>query len=260
MNWSHALIAVLGLAALPAAADVVAAVRACVDGNTPRISTVQKIGLTVHEGGEESFSSEFTLYWRRLKNDERRILLRFREPEDLAGAALLVTAKRKGQPEVHIYLPDQGRPRSVSSRGELEGFLGRANLGIDELELLLDPIGRGGIRVAKDPQEVDGRAVWLVEQRSSDDERRFARIVTFVDQEFCVPLRAELYDADDVERKVLEVDAGSFTQVAGSWMPRHLVFRDLAENSETVLQIQDLEVDRPFSPALLTVEALQAGR
>lgn len=250
----------LGVALLsapwPAGADV-EAVKGCVQANMPKRSTVQELSLSVLENGEESFRSRLTLYWRRLSDGERRILLRFREPEDLAQASLLVSARSSGRPRVHIYLPDQGKPRRVSSRGDLESFLGRANLGIEEMELLLDPLAGSGLVLLEDSADLEGRTVWVLEEREAgDDEGRFARRVTFVDHEYCIPLRAELYGEDDVIRKILDVDPASITRVVESWIPKHLVFRDLLNESDTVVRIEQAEVDTHLSPALLTVEAL----
>ncbi len=231
-------------------------IRDCVEANMPRMSTVQKLALDVEEGGEKLFESRLTLYWRRLDNGERRIVLRFREPEDLARASLLVHRLPRRRPTVHIYLPDQGKPRIISSRGELEGFLGRAKLGIDELELLIEPLSDKKLQLLDEAADLSGRPVWVIEERKDDDDVRYARIVTFIDKEYCIPLRAELYDRDDVAAKVLEIDPASVTRVEESWIPRHLVFHDLARETDTVLRIEDVEVDRPLAPSLLTVKSL----
>jgi hypothetical protein len=231
-------------------------VRSCVEANMPRMSTVQKLALVVEEDGEMVFESRLTLYWRRLDNDERRIVLRFREPEELARASLLVHRLRRGRPSVYIYLPDQGKPRAISSRGELEGFLGRANLGIDELELLLEPFSDKKIELLDEDSDLSGRPVWVVEERTNDDDVRYARTLTFIDQEYCIPLRAEFYDQKDVVAKVLEIDPSSVTRIEESWVPKHLVFHDIARETDTILRVEDVEVDRPLAPSLLTVESL----
>jgi hypothetical protein len=147
----------------------------------------------------------------------------------------------------------------VLSRGELEGFLGRVNLGIEELELLLDPIGGSQLARLAD-SDVGGRPVWVVERRETvEAEARFPRIVSFIDREFCIPLRAEFYDEQNAARKVLDVDVASITRIVETWMPELLVFRDLQEKSDTTIRVMQAEVDTPFSPALLTVEALPAA-
>jgi hypothetical protein len=255
----RAAIACLLLAAPPALADL-EAVRSCVEKNTPRISAVQQLDLRVTDAaGGESFRSRFSFFWRRLEGGDRRILLRFDEPEDLDGAAVLVNARPGDRPKVHIYLPGQGRPRAVTSRGELEGFVARLNLGIEELELLLDPIGGSQLARLAD-SDVAGRAVWVVERREAvGAEARFPRVVSFIDREFCIPLRAEFYDEQNAARKVLDVDVASITRIVETWIPRLLVFRDPIAKSDTTIRVMEAEVDSPFSPALLTVEALPAA-
>jgi hypothetical protein len=232
-------------------------IRTCLEENMPRLSTIQKLALDVEEGGEILFESRLTLYWRRLDNGERRIVLRFREPEDLAGASLLIQQMPRRRPSVYIYLPDQGKPRAISGRGELEGFLGRANLGIDELELLISPLSDKKITVLDEAADLVGRAVWVTEeQKPADTKSRYKRTVTFIDHEFCVPLRAEFYGKDDTTAKLLEIDPASVTRVEQSWVPMRLVFRDLIRETNTILRVEDAEVDTALAPSLLTLESL----
>jgi hypothetical protein len=233
-------------------------VEACIEANLPRKSTVQKLTLAVEDGGETIFESRLTLYWRRLDDGERRIVLRFREPEELAGASLLVHRKPRSRPKVYIYLPDQGDPRVISSRGELEGFLGRANLGIAELQLLLEPLSDKKATLLEERVRPGERSVWIVEERKEvgEDDDGYPRAVISIDQEYCIPLRAELYGSDGLAAKVLEVDAAEVERVEETWMPTRLVFRDLVRGTDTILRVEDAEIDKPLAPSLLTVESL----
>lgn len=243
--------------AAPAAADM-RDVRNCVEENMPRRSIVQELTLRVQEAsGEETFSARFRLYWRRLAGDERRILLRFTAPDDLKGAAVLVQTRPGRERHVYLYLPEMGKPRRVMSRGQLDTFLGQANLGIEELELLLDPVRSKRKKLLPQSRDVEGRRTWVLEERNSGGaDSRYARTLTFIDREYCIPVRAELFGADGSTKKVLSVDVATVTREVESWVPRNLIFHDLERNSDTVLQVDDITVDSEFSPALLTVEAL----
>ena len=247
------LIVLLGA---PAAADM-RDVRDCVEENMPRRSIVQELTLRVQEaGGEETFTARFKLYWRRMQGNERRILLRFTSPDDLKRAAVLVQTK-PGRRRVYLYLPEMGKPRRVMSRGQLDTFLGQANLGIEELELLLDPVRSKRKKLLPRSQEVEGRRTWILEERTAGEaDSRYDRTLIFIDQEYCIPVRAELFGADGSTKKVLTVDVATVTREVESWVPRSLTFHDLERNSDTILQVDDIDVDSEFSPALLTVEAL----
>lgn len=234
-------------------------VRACVEQNAPRISSVQSLALTVRDREGDRSESRMKLYWRRLPGGERRVLLRLLAPADLLGAAVLVESLRRRRPVVHLYLPELGRPQRVKSRAQFESFLGRADLGIEEVRQLLDPIGREDLRILDGAAEAAGRAVWALEAREPDGDARYPRIVTFIDREYCVPLRTEFYDHEDRVRKLLRVDPARVERAARSWVPRHLVFVDLESGTETVLRIEEVEIDVPLAPSLLSVKALAAG-
>jgi outer membrane lipoprotein-sorting protein len=165
----------------------------------------------------------------------------------------------RGRPGVHHYFPEIGKTKRVTSSAQLEGFLGQADLGIEEMAQLLDPLSGEKVRLIDSPGEIGGRSVWVVETLPEDDDARYSRIVTFVDREYCVPLRTEFYDQEGQARKLLRVDPTRVIREAQSWLPRHMVFRDLESGSESVLEIEEVEIDVPLAPSLLTVKALPGG-
>ena len=252
--------ACMGAAALPVSAADVDSVRQCVEGNAPRLSSVQVLSLAVREPDEERPASRMKLTWRRLPDGERRILLRFVTPPDLAGAAVLVQAKGGPRPVVYLQLPDLDRPQRVTNHTQFEGFLGAADLGLDELRQLLDPLGGSTLRLVEAAGRHAGREVWVVEERRDDADARYPRIVTYVDQEYCLPLRAEFYDEEGVLARLLRVDPARVTREAESWMPLELVFTDPETGHESVLRVEELEVDVPIAPGLLTRRALRPPR
>ena len=79
-------------------ADDVARVRDCYAANSPRKSSVLGVRLSVQDAVGAETVSRFKLYWRRLRTGERRVMIRFSEPEFLAGAGLLVEGVRRTRP------------------------------------------------------------------------------------------------------------------------------------------------------------------
>ena len=64
------------------------------------------------------------------------------------------------------------------------------------------------------------------------------------------------YDAEDNAAKQLRIDPVRVTREAESWIPRELVFTDATGQSVTTLRIDEVEVDIPLAPSLLTVPAM----
>ena len=239
--------------------DDVARVKDCYAANSPQKSSVLGVRLSVRDAVGAETVSRFKLYWRRLRTGERRVMIRFSEPEVLSGASLLVEGVRRARPRVHLYLPDLGAPKRVTSRDQVEGFLGRADLGLDEIGQILDPLGNESLRMVDSNGALEGRAVWVVEARPvKDDPSRYARTVTYIDRTLCVPLRAEFYDRENQRTRVLRVDPERVTREADSWIAREMIFQegDEENGARTVLRIDDVEVDIPLAPSLLTVPAL----
>lgn len=262
MRWAARFVLGLALAGAPlvggaARADDLETVRACVEANAPKISTRLRLTLRVSDADGEQSESRFRLFWRRLEGGEQKALIRFAAPEDLANAAVLIEGVTEVRPRVHLYLPDLGKPQRVTSREQLEGFLGPADLGVDEIRFLLDPVGDERHQLLDAPGDVEGRPAWVLESTpEKESSSRYSRTLTFVDRELCIPLRAEMYQADVSEPRVLNIDPARVTREAEAWVPRELVFRDPGRGSVTTLSVDEVEVDVPIAPSLLTVPAL----
>jgi hypothetical protein len=242
------------------AADGIERVRECVRANAPQSSIVLGIDLQARDPNGESETTRMKLYWRRLPDGERRALLRFSAPEELAGSAVLLQGLGEARPRVYLYLPDLGKPQQVLSREQLTRFLGRAGLGVEELTILLDPVGDPNLRLVDIPPAANGRPAWALEWRAPEGEHPYyVRTVVFIDQELCVPLRAEFYEAGAESPREMSVDPARVSREADSWIPREFLFRDPKDDIVRSLRVEDVEVDVPLAPSLLTVQALEAG-
>jgi hypothetical protein len=114
------------------------------------------------------------------------------------------------------------------------------------------------VRHARLPDgEVDGRAVWLVESQPAA-ESGAGRVVTHVDQKTCVPLRVEFEEAGR-PRKVLSTDLASLEQRGSAWIARRFTMRDLREETETLLEVEGLELDKPIPESRFTTRTLETG-
>jgi hypothetical protein len=126
---------------------------------------------------------------------------------------------------------------------------------------VLDMARRPGLRLVAESSELAGRQVWVVEARSEGNgSSPPERLLGFVDQEYCLPLRVEFYGQNGQPRKLLRVDPAQVTREAESWVPRLLVVEDLVEGSQSTFRVDSIEVDIPIAPGLLTVKALPGTR
>ena len=234
------------------AAETAAEIEDCVKGNLPPDTAVQTIVFRTHNRLDEIANAEVKLYWKRIEDDRSNVMLRFEKPLDRRGSALLMLQKEKNT-DMFMYLPELDRTRRVTGR-MLEGSMFGTDFTYEQFQRLQGLAE--DVEVNRlDDTELAGNTVQVLEHIPSKAEgTRRERVLSFIDPERCVQLRAEFFDGDGGPRKVLEVDVTSIQQQDGLWIPRKMKMKDLKDGTETDLYIEKLEIGvkipkRTFSQA-----------
>ena len=235
-------------------------VRRCVEENAPERSAALILDVETRTARGGVSGSRLKLYWIRDVNGRSTALMRFRSPSDLAGSALLIAGLREKRPEVHLYLPDLRRAQRITSREQLEGFLGQTSIGLEEISVMLDPIGEQDVELVEAPDGVEEAKTWALQtRREGNGEDPAASVRTFVDRELCLPLRVEYLGAEGDVLRHVQVDVDHIERFARSWVPMRLEATDLESGDVTRIRLEQVEIDIPLAPGLLTVKALGVG-
>ncbi len=256
---------VFGLAAPRAGAEkdpasmTVDDIQACVEAAAPQRSTVQNGVLrTVEEDTVKE--SEAKLYWKKQDDGLSRALIRFSAPPDLRGSAvLLIETEGDGDGEVFMYLPEFRSVRRVTS-GMMSGSMFGTDFSFEEFERLYGLAEE--METERDADaEVEGRAVFVLRGTPRQEEdSAYERIVQFIEQERCLPLRTEFYGAEPEPAKVLSTDPAKLEKIGSAWFPREVVMRDLEKGSHTTLVIEKTEVDVDIPDRTFSQRSLSRGR
>jgi hypothetical protein len=178
------------------------------------------------------------------------------EPAEVRGLAYLVLEGDSGA-TVWGYLPKKEKVLQIhASVAARRARIARTAVSYDDLRYL--PMNLGGAR----PEQVRssvvaGRKVAEVQlSLAPGDEPLYARVVSFIDEDSCVPLKTELYETPDKLLKVVTVDPESITRTGGVRLARSMRVEDLKNEVTTELKIQEIRVgvdlpERTFAPAQL---------
>jgi hypothetical protein len=249
----------LALAAQAAALDL-DSVRACLAANAPSRSARIALDLRSEDAAGQRTEQRARVLWRRVSADERRVLLRMEAPVSVAGSALLAIARHGELPEIHLYLQDLGRSRRIYRPEQLRGFLGRSGVELAELWRMIEPNGELAERWVEEGGRREGRPVWVVEGELRRPRQATAqRVVSHVDQESCIPLRVETWDAGGRLLRIVSVDPSQLAREQGRWVPREILFEDLGSGSRGSVRVTSLELDASMAPGLFTVKSLEVG-
>ena len=240
-----------------AAPETVSEIDACVRANLPEATSRQSVVMRAKDRVGSVTETRAEVFWKKFDDDLSRALLRFSAPPDLQGAGLLVI-EQEGRNDMFMYLPELRRVKRVTGR-MVTGSMFGTDFTYEQFERMQGMADDASTQREPDA-EVAGRPVYvLVHVPEAELGAPSERVVTYVDQEKCVALKAEFYESGETLRRVLEVDPDRVLRSGVSWVPRRLVMKDVRDGTETELEVEQIETDVDIPRRVFTQSALEQG-
>ena len=227
--------------------------------NLPADSSVQDVRFLSRDKGGYEREILATVMWKRFDNGLSRVIARVEAPVDLRGSALLVIEKEAGPMEVKadlfMYLPELRKVRRITTH-TLSGNLFGSDFTYEDFQNLQGMAMKGETERLPDA-ELEGVPVWVLSHRpGTGSGSSYARVVSYVERERCVPLKVEMWELGERLRKVLTTDRDKIFEEKGVRMPSLLVLEDLKRGSSTRLELLKIDLKRrvkrfEFSPTAL---------
>jgi hypothetical protein len=210
--------------------------------------------VETRDGADEITRSRARLSWSQ-SDDELRVRLRMLAPDEVAGSTLLLIEAAGEKPEAYAYLPEVDKVKRVGGRHLRKPLFGTtltyADLararGVQARE------GEPGHVEAWSEQDLDGRPAWRLETRVGREQ-----IVTWLDRERCVVLRSELIDRKGRLARRIEVSTERAPSTAQAFVPRTLLVTDVLGRSQTLVEVEAIELGVRPEPDLFEPESLSA--
>ena len=233
-----------------------AEVEACVSENLPDAAGVIEFSVEAIDRMGETTLSRAEVRWRKDESALASILLRVSEPAKTAGTALLILDRESDQPEFFLRLPKVKRVKRVRSK-RLRGPVLGTDFSFEDLQRLRDPLDRANLALVGEA-DLEGRPVWVLEAiPGRDDHSEYSRVLTYVDQAYCVPVRVDLFEHDDRLRKRLRTPLEEIRRVGSANLPHVFVMEDLRRETRTIVRIEHFESSRDLPAEQFTKSALK---
>jgi hypothetical protein len=241
-------------------ADSFDEVRACLSANIPERSSAVSVKLNSRHRDGATFEHRARIYWQSSSEAGSDTLLCMLYPADINGLAYLIhdSGDRMG---VWGYLPEKQRVVQIhASSAARRARIARTAISYEDLRYL--PMNFS----AAEPEalryaQLDGRRVVVVRLAQPDGERgEYSRVVAFVDEGSCVPLKTEFYGSDERLLKVVTADPKTIGGAGHVRLARSLRVHDLKNEVETRLRVEDIEVDGELPAELFTTRYLERGK
>lgn len=256
-TMARALFLSLLLIALPAVADPAGDALALKVYQRPDgEDALSLVTMTLTQPGRPPRVRKMMIYRADRGNDETATLIRFLEPENIAGTGLLTVDHKAGESDQWIYLPAMERVRRIAASRKGGRFvnseyyyedLRRRHPSKDQHRVL----GR---------ETIDGVACDVLESTPVDPSGSvYVKRVSWVDRDTLLPLRVDFYEKN-TEAPSKRLVVLKYRKIQGYWTVVDSTLTELASGNATRLTVEKIAYNRKLPARLFSTEALEDER
>lgn len=209
-----------------------------------------QIKATDREG--KSKATKFKVFWKPAKTGEEvGFTLQVMKPANLAGTAYLLIRNAEEE-QLYLYLPALRKVRRVVGDETVQKLWG-SDLTFADIKQIQGLLLDGDVQKLAD-QQIAGRPVYLLETKINVEQTGYRLVRSYVDQESCVLLKAELFGEGENPQKVLEADVSTLLEIDPWWVVLGYRVTDNRAGTHTELSLSDIFIQERLPKSLFTPE------
>jgi hypothetical protein len=210
-----------------------------------------------YDGSLEVVSANNKVSKKRWESDRlgsygaSKAIIRFIEPAEVKGVALLVVNHPDRSSDQWMWTPAIGRDRRIAQQDRSTRFFG-TDFSFEDLEER--DVNQFDFAMQGD-ESIDGAACWRIDstpKQGKSSQYTSSRI--WIRKDNYVPVQYENYVKDKLVRRLVEKD---IQNIQGIWTARLLEMTDLGRKSRTILKLENVRYNVPMKDDDFTVLALR---
>lgn len=193
---------------------------------------------------------EFVMYQLKQKDGASSILIKFLQPADVKDTSFLTLESANGEKSQYIYLPSLKKVTRIAASDKNKPFMG-SDLTYDDF----------GSRKLEDysfnllgEETFDGKACWKIESISKDTSQSTSKIISLVEKESYIVLKADFYDKSSALYKQMVVRKTD--KISGFWTMLELEMKNLSTGSSTSLAFNVVKYNAGLAPSMFSKDGL----
>lgn len=209
--------------------------------------------MTLTESGRAPRVRRMASFRLETKKGEGKTLLRFTEPEDIAGTGLLTHDHLLGEADQWVYLPALDRVRRISASRKGGRFVNSEYYYEDLRER----------KPAQDQHQLLGKETIqgihcdvLESVPAEAGNSAYLKRVSWIDPATLLPMRVDFFEKNDSQPSKRLI-TNKTRRVQGIWLVVDSVIIDLSTHNQTRLVVDKVVLDRNLPKELFTTQALE---
>jgi hypothetical protein len=233
---------------------------------------IKKAVHSVYSGNEESTYTmklagpdgaeaprKMKVAFRRTGDESGKLMIKFLEPADIRGTALLSIAEKDKNPDQWIYLPALKKVRRIKGGNENEAFLG-SDFSVGDISGMDSDQKRYKYEVTTDDKACGSFHCYVITGNPRGDvdaaSLPYSKKVLEVRKDSFLATHVELYNADGKLEKVLELK-GVHNEGGKGWLADSMEMKNVLTNHSTVIEVSKRDTTKVPSESAFTQAALE---
>lgn len=211
--------------------------------------------MTIRTG--EGAEARRSIYARSIETASgNRNLTVVREPQDVAGTALLTHSHDNREDEQWLYLPALSRVKRIASGNRAGSFMGSE---FSYADFTAQPVEQFNFELLREEKR-RGVDAYIIERRPKPEfDAVYARQVAWLDQEHYRTLRVAYYN--DAGQHLKTLVAEEFREYPnGQWRASTLTMTNHLTDASSVLRWEGIRFDNGFTERDFSIDALKRAR
>jgi outer membrane lipoprotein-sorting protein len=210
-----------------------------------------KMTLTNKQGKQrvrviKQFSKDF--------GDVEKSIMFFQSPADVKNTSFMNWSYDSDKSDDQwIYLPALKRVKRISSDSKSDYFMG-SDFTYDDLgDRKLNADNHKLLREEK----VNGKACYVVESISKDEEYMYSKTVTWIDKSSFVGVKKEFYDEDEELLKILTIK--NVEKISGVYVITNSEMKNVQKNHKTTMTLSGVKINTGISASKFSERMMTRG-
>lgn len=212
------------------------------DGAPPDLQA--KMVMKIIDSRQNEKIRELRIWSKNRPGEDDWRVMKFLAPADIRGVGFLVLA----DDQMYLYLPEFRRIRRIASHNKTERFMGS--------DFSYEDLGTGGFARFYDAElKNENDETWHLELTLKPGaEKPYSRLELWVDKRSHLPRRYRLYDkSGELWKEAIQ----EISQISSYWIPVRITMKDIKAQSQTVLLMEDIEVNIGLEDEIFTQRFLR---
>ncbi len=188
---------------------------------------------------------------------DKKTLMFFEYPGDVKGTGFLTWDYDKigKDDDKWLYLPAMKKTRRISGASAKKDYFMGTDFTYDDM---------GDRNIDEDThkllgeEEVNGHKCWKVESTSKDKRDIFSKKIIWLRQDILIPEKVDFYDRMGKLHRQMVVE--NVEKKNDYWVMMKMTMTNVQTNHKTIIEFDEMELDKPMNESKFTVPTLEKGR